>query len=356
MEDLMLTYNNSIQEMEVITKQIKTDLGFSFEEWDFEKSESSLDAVDYCFTFLFGLLGAFLSTSKKFEKFLAGIHKSASEVPGDYNKIQVMIGNLVHHKKDNIDKMVFRDFTNVDRRFHRLFWGHDIFSTGPDNPFVLMVNQKGSLIKGVLQAFRHLLGDTMSKQGLPMPGSSFFDYTNENGKMRNYIVDICENLSEEAYGHQSAQKIYEHLFTIRAQDITGGFLVKTLTEVYFKIRKIDDKLRKTQIAFMSYAVNFFTEAIIGMVRQKGIPYINIPVGSAMLVAFAKFCYLDHKEIDKLIKRTNELVEINDEIIMKYELHNELLNTNNSVEEIIDDLERSEDNMDELIDFLKGDNK
>ena len=193
----------------------------------------------------------------------------------------------------------------------------------------------------------------MSKQGLPAPGTSAFDYINENEKTSNYIIDLVNNLSIETFDNKSmSQEIYSHLFTIRAQDIAGGAIAKLLTEVYFRVRKIDDKLRKSQIQFMVYAVNFFAEAVIGATKQKGVPYINIPVGTAMLVAFAKFCYFDSKETRQLVKKTNALTIITDELIEKYDYQLSLVSNYDSAEEMLDALEQSDLNMDSLINFLK----
>ena len=83
--------------------------------------------------------------------------------------------------------------------------------------------------------------------------------------------------------------------TIRAQDVVAGTVAKLLTELYFKIRKIEDKIRCAEIQLIAYSVNFFGEAVAGMIKQKGVPYINIPLGSAAISAFIRFCYWNNKE-------------------------------------------------------------
>lgn len=351
-----ISYGNALVELEKISQKIHEKLGFEIDFNGIGQCDSSLDTADYCFTFLFGFIGAVISTNEKLERYLADIHNAASGANGEYDKFQILMGKLLHHDGDFIDKMVRRDGNKTDVRFHRLLWGHDIFNNGEDNPFRLMIEQKGSKFGGILQALRHLVADTMSKQGLPAPGTSSFDYI-EDGKTSNYIIKLATTLSLEAYDNKAmSQEIYSHLFTIRAQDITGGMLAKILTEVYFKVRKIEDKLRKAQMIFMVYAINFFAEAVIGAVRQKGVPYVNIPVGVLMMVAFAKFCYVDSKETYLLIKKTKALTAVTDELVEKYEYHSSLSIGYSSTNEMIESLERSERNMDLLIDFLKGEGK
>ena len=352
MDKFEFFYENSLKEIYRISNEIRNSNEFEVDVHRITKSGSSLDAADYCFTLFFGIVGALISTNGKLEAYLADIHKVASGSDGDYDGFQVMMGKLFHHQGDAIDKMVKRDGSVTDIRFHRLLWGHDIFSRGEDNPFSLMINQKGSKLGGILQALRHLIADTMSKQGLPAPGTSLFDYTNGQGKTTNYIIDILNNLSIQAFDNKAmAREIYSHLFTIRMQDLTGGILARSLTEVYFRIRKIDDELRKSQMTFMVYAINFFMEAVVGSVRQKGIPYINIPVGTAMLTSFARYCALDADRTRKLTNRTKELTEITLEITKRHNYHSTLLTKYSTAEEILDSMEQSESNMDALIEFL-----
>ena len=348
-------YQNALCEIDRISADIEESVGFDPNCIIIENSESTLDVADYCFTFLFGLLGAVISTNEKLEAYLADIHKAASEADGEYDKFQLLMGKVLHHKGDSIDRMSRRDGSPTYIMFHRLLWGHDPLSGGGDNPFRLMIAQEDSKIRGALQALRHLIADTMSKQGLPIPGSSVLDYVNEDGKTTNYIIDLANNLSIEAFDNKAmSQEIYSHLFTIRTQDIAGGVIAKVLTEVYFKARKIEDKLRKSQMLFMVYAINFFAEAVIGAVKQKGVPYVNIPVATSMIVSFAKFCYYDAKETRLLTKETERLTQISEEIIDMYEYHQALSIGCSSANELMCVLNRSDNNMGALLDFLEGD--
>jgi hypothetical protein len=215
-----------------------------------------------------------------------------------------------------------------------------------------MIKQKG-ILGGIFQTLRHLIADTMSKEGLPMPGSSWLDYDKENGRVSNYLMNIIKDIPK---GEEiKYTDIYSSLFTIKALDVAGGTLASLLAESYIKNRKIEDKLRKAQIVFMVYAINFFTEAAIGASRQKGIPYINIPVGSMMITSFTKFCYLNFEKESQLSKCTKELLAKSDKLIEKYESQLKELNTFDSKDEMLENINQTDSNMNALIDYL-GENK
>lgn len=318
------------------------------------KSESSLDAWDYCYAIAIGMAGVFIATNEAFGKYLDEIHKAASGSSGEYDRFQSFLGNLLHHEGDHIDMLErpFKDRNggNAYCIFHRLLWGHDIFSIQGDNPFALMFKQKG--IGGIIQAVRHLLADTASKQGLPLPGSSFFDTVTEDNKTTNYLIKIAQQLSEESTGlKSSAQDIYSHIFTIRAQDVTAGVVVKLVSELYFKLRKIEDDIRRTEIRLIAYSVNFPGEAVVGCIKQKGVPYINIPLAGAMATSFAQFCYYNDKEIRKLTANTqaihSQVVELEIDVANRC-LALPALET---ADDYLEASDQADDNIAELLDFF-----
>ena len=301
-------YQGALLDVEVAITQALTDVEISMpsDVSLVEKSTGTLDAWDYCYAVAIGMAGVFISTNEAFGEYLDQIHKAASGASGEYDKFQSFLGDKLSHHGDYID-MIERPFKNRNGGnayciFHRLLWGHDVLSIGEDNPFVLMFNQQG--MAGILQAVRHLLADTASKQGLPLPGSSYLDIVDENNKTSNYLIMVAQQLSEESTGLKSnAQEIFSHMMTIRTQDITAGVVVKLVTELYFLIRRIDDKIRRAEIRLIAYTVNFLGEAVVGCVRQNGVPYINLPLAGAMATSFARLCYLDSKEVRSLAAKT-----------------------------------------------------
>ena len=321
---MIMEYTNSIAYYE-IEKQLETlitESGLEIANWDnadfeiIEKTASNLDAWDYCYSIAVGLVSPFISTNEELQDYLKEIHNAASGAKGEYDFLQKTLGILLHHKGDPIDqidrKFIKRDRENAYILFHRLLWGHDIFSTKSDNPFFLMVKKQG--LSGVIQALQHLLADTTSKQGLPFPGSSYLDFVDENGNLSNYLIKLSQHLSVSTTGNKRvAQEIYAHMFTIRAADILGPGSNATLSKMYFTIRNIEDEIRKHQFNLISYSINFWAQALIGLGRL-GVPYINIPVGAAMTKSFVSLYASSRSRTRKLIQKGRVLEQETDRLI------------------------------------------
>lgn len=304
---------------------------------DIEKSCSILDGWDYCFSIAIGLISPFITTSEELQDYLKEIHNAASEATGDYDYLQKLLGMLLHHKGDPIDqinrKFIKRDKENAYVLFHRLLWGHDIFSIKEDNPFYLMVKKQG--LSGIIQAVQHLLADTTSKQGLPFPGSSYFDFVDENGNLSNYLIGISQELSIETTGcKRYAQEIYSHLFTIRASDILGASSIFVFNSIYFKLRKISDDVRRQQFCLISYSVTFWVQAIIG-IGMRGVPSCNFPVGIAMIKSFVSLYKASLSKTSNLVKSGEQLEVETDRLIVIAE--NDFMSQNNTTD--MDDLKQ-----------------
>lgn len=322
-----------------------------------QKSASSLDVWDYCFSIAIGMLGARITTSSQLENYLINVHKAASNTSGNYTGLQKILGMLLEHKGDSIDKIAadkcFKNRANENAYglFHRLLWGHDILSVQGDNPFRLMIEQQG--VSGILQAVRHLIADTMSKQGLPLPGSSFLDYTKNNGKISNYLIKIAQDFAQESVQNKNyAQTIYSHMFTIRAQDIMGGSIISAVSAAYFKIRDIQDSLRRVQFCLIAYSVAFFGQAILGAAKQAGVPFINIPLATVIFKNLIQLYYFSIKETRQLHDRTQELIKRGNVLTEKVKATDEEVTEYNNANDYLDELSKGQRNVDSLIEFFE----
>lgn len=355
-------FNDSISMLDVLSQQCKSEI----ESWEctdinaIKKSVSFLDAWDYCFSIAIGMAGAKITTSEQLEIYLNDIHHVASGAAGDYTKLQEILGLLLHHQGDAIDKLVTeKHFTNrayeaADVGYHRLLWGHDILNLSANNPFKLMFDQQG--VSGILQAVRHLIADTTSKQGLPVPGSSYLDYVGENGKVSNYLIDIAKKFSEESVGNKrNAQSIYSHMFTVRAQDIVGGGAITEFSTMYFKVRGVDDTLRKVQFHLIAYSVAFFGEALLGAAKQGGVPYINIPLAVLVFKNLTQLYFFSIKEIRQLHDKTYELIAKGDELRTHVNETGGGLVSYDNAEAYINELSQGQSNVDSLIEAFEGRN-
>lgn len=324
-EQGIVVYENALAELQAHSLanrvQIKSIIGREPAEEPFP--DSDMDGWDFAVCLISAALSALITTSEELTEWFAGVHDVASEKKGDHGSLQKALGALFHHKGDSLDMFSTRGDEDPWRLFHRLFFGHDILSKGGDvmdNPFYLMFRQEGDDgnplgMRGILQACRHLVGDTFSKQGLPLLGSSYFDYEKENGRPWNYLIDLCQSLSESGYGSKTyAEPIYEHLLTIRAQDIAGGMAARAITSGYFKLRKLDDDVRVTQVRLLSYTMSFYAQAIVGATKQKGIPYVNAPLGAAMVKECGSLLIASNVRTSQLNKRTLEVHCATDAVI------------------------------------------
>jgi len=125
----------------------------------------------------------------------------------------------------------------------------------------------------------------------------------------------------------------------------------TTRGIFIKARKIEDMIRGEEIRLIAYAVNFFAETIIGTVRQNGVPYINIPVGTAMATSFGRFCYYNYKDLKLINKETERLIKNSDELLEKSEFIDDFLLQRETADEYLGEVDRSNDNVSRLITFL-----
>lgn len=295
------------------------------------KMPSDLEPLDMAWCLLTAVASTFISTNEDFAKWLEGMHDVASDKSGSFDAVQKILGQILHHKDDWMDNFKARDAQNAYGLFHRLLGGHDIFATGetltPHNPFMMMIKQKGSVVGGALQATKHLIADTFSSQGLPLPFSSYLDYAKDNGRPWNRIIDIVQELSISTTGNgnkDQAEAIYSHMFTLRAQDFIGGGAALVLTTAYLKARQIEDEIRVAQIRLVSYALSFFAQAAVGAVKQNGVPYINHVVGVAMAKNLVQLFYFSNKRTRLLDVKTNQLHEEVVEVITEHDDLKDLL--------------------------------
>ena len=287
-----------------------------------------LTATDYAFAIMVGVFGAVITNSKNVEKILDEIHQIAStplkENDTVFNKI---IKALLGHYQTDMDtlpigpdgKRGFPTRTAGAGRSgpHRIFWGHDILSLKNDNPFALMIKQTGSISKGILAALKHLTADTFSKQGLPIPTSSWWDYSyNDGKKVGNKLLDFCNRLYDESAHAMSKtganNEIFNHMFSIHVQDITVQALGSALCKRYMKYRHLKDKVVEHQFLLISYAVMFYLNSFLGFART-GILYINWSAGICMVKELILMNTSSWIEMKKLEKMTAETIRCSNDI-------------------------------------------
>lgn len=227
-----------------------------------------LEFYDIMFAILIGLVGSFITTSEKLKEFLRLFHDTPTKNDSP-NTIQEQANKLLEHSGQDMDqqgKFTNRNGGKVPFGFHRLFFGHDILSWKGDNPFQLLIKQFG-FFEGIKKAFLHLIADTCSKQGLPIPGHSIFDIKSGDD-VSNILYEISKKINPE-----KVQAVYQNLFTIHASDLLGGGATILLTNAYLNICNYQNKKSKSIFKMVVHITNFIVTAIIGLAKTS-IPKIN----------------------------------------------------------------------------------
>ncbi|OUM97943.1 MAG: hypothetical protein BAA04_05030 [Firmicutes bacterium ZCTH02-B6] len=355
---LVQSLERSIQDLVRLQKRLadaNVDLG-NLDKTQLGSIPSQLDVWDYVGSLIYGLLGAALSTRNQLRDFLDTVHSDASaEHP------RSTLGAILHHYQDDIDKVplngqrVFLDRSGQQARvdFHRLLRGHDPFSLSADNPFLVLTTQpKYGIIKGVIQVFRHLAADTFSKQGLPIPFHSFFDYRTDDGKLSNWLIYIAERTKQTTGADLRANEVFSHLFSLKVQDILSTGLTWALCEAHIRARSIDDEIRATQIRVVGYSSTFLSQVVIGMVRTGGVPMINWPTLTLLLKELYKFFRLNRREIRRLEAVTEDLCQKNLALEAAVLQTGRALPTLSTGADYIRELERGYANIDSLTDIFE----
>jgi len=269
-------------------------------------SPPSNDVRNFILPVLYGVTGAAISSSEAVKEFLDKIHKISSTGGNTDDVFKTIIRLLMGHKGDIIDK-VDGEFVNrigssgIQFGAHRLMWGHDIFSTGPDNPFTLLIGQEGSIVKGISQVFRHLVADTFSKQGLPIPFHSYFDYKKGGGKLGNRLWDIA---SDNANGTNVTQA-FGNLFTIKAADIGATGLTGALCMAHNSIMNQADETSAAQVRAIAYSSQLFGKATIGVLKT-GVPFISWPTVVMTVKSIYSLYRLSYEDIAVLERATERI--------------------------------------------------
>jgi len=252
---------------------------------------------------VFGFVGGAISNNDQLKDFMDNIHTDASS-----NNPETILGKLLHHKGDVIDHTT-RNGEDFATYLHRLYGGHDPFSIGHgDNPFVLLCEQYG-IPKGIIQAIRHLIADTFSKQGGVLGFSSFLDFKKEDGSIGNFLDEWSKEVSKGS--GLNPQQVYSELFAIKAQDITSVIITEVLVNAYVKLKHLRNKdnffssIGISQLKIIAYLTNVLTSATWGAAKHNGIPNLNIPAIFKLILEIIKFYVLNYKELYKITKEIEQ---------------------------------------------------
>ena len=333
-------------------------------------SPSMLDKYDLLFCFTFGVLGTIINNSQKIDDFLENIHKDSL-----ITNPKTFFGKLLRHGGTHMDKVptpngkkYVNRLAKLDKKSglyipegglggpHRIMWGHDILSFGPDNPIMLMINQFG-FGKGIIKMFQHLIADTCSTQGLPIPGHSFFDFifmkSNGNKQLGNRLLDFCKKINNEVGNSNNGvdNKAFNQFFSIKAQDVMAKGLTFGLCMAYMAARGIKDKLRRTQIQLIATMVNFVGTVVWGIAKY-GVPTVNWIALGSMVKLTVQLCVNSYGVTMSLQRITTEIVASNVALERRVLETGQFLPTHTDPWDYIDDYLQEQQRAADFINFLE----
>jgi hypothetical protein len=169
--------------------------------------------------------------------------------------------------------------------FHRLKHGHDLFS-----PFEVdwsnYAQHKGisGLTASLWPWIRHLLQDTFSREGLPIPGSSM---------LRSFIV-----------GHVSFDT-YRELMTVKARDLVGAALTTGIMEGYVALSSLAAGQKPCLSSYRRYSLVAGAHLVsVGAGLLMPSPSLNY--GSAVQAAYYGFKLLSLiREVDRILAKRDD---------------------------------------------------
>ena len=358
-DEVLINPSEAVKSLEIMQEKLKAA------NIDFEQSitksvqdvPSNLDGYDLAFCLIAGIAGTTINKNESIKKFLISVHEDAST-----DNPKRLLGKLLKHKGDHMDAHPiagkFRD--RAGQKIispHRIMWGHDILSISKDNPFYLLINQYG-VGRGIIQALKHLVADSCSKGGLPIPTSSWWDYSTGDGKpLGNMLIDFCKKVNDEVgrsnKGTAFNNPTFNQLFSIQMEDVIAKGLTLALVKAYLVARGIKNEIRITQIHLFSTFVLFFSLFIWDAIRT-GIPKINWIVFLSMIKLTAQLYIKNNWETKELQRITTEIVESNIGLEKRVYLTGEVFITHANPWTYVDEYYEEQRNMRDLIYDLGGD--
>ncbi|MBS1972630.1 MAG: hypothetical protein JSU04_20145 [Bdellovibrionales bacterium] len=181
---------------------------------------------------------------------------------------------------------------------HRLRFGHDILN--PQEVFNLNAEHYGSPMKGLAAWLSHLFMDSFSKEGMPLPGSSYFrDYFEKNG-----LPD---------------KEVYQKYLTIKGRDIAGSMLVEGLIKLYLSVHtkgcdsKQRNSTRESAVRFFSHSFCVFGGLSLSPKSIASANWPSVGLASNALFHLLKNQMTDSKQLEHCLK----IIERNQEVVLSY---------------------------------------
>ena len=279
-QSLVMRSSYDLHERGVLLEKATTEalldhLGVDQSGWDAEGDFEALRPTDTVIGLVAGLAGSL--TSAGLEGPLAKIHDQPKGLKED-NPILWRISERLKHGGSPMDA--------VRGRKHRLKLGHDLL-----NPFEVwetLATQYGGHYGAALHWVKHMVCDSLSTEGLPLPGHSLF-----SGRLRDLMVNNLKPNEITSY------------FSVKSRDLIGAGLVSAILFAYHRYRIHSEGSPKQQ-NYRSYRIAMFAH---GTCLITGLMLGMLNYGSLVLFGKNVLCasIYDMKITKKLDAQRHELL-------------------------------------------------
>lgn len=279
--------SNSFQEL--LTKSEKTIEKYNISENNFTdlSKYDSLNDKDILITLTAGCLGAI--TPKISSDFFDKIHETL-------NKSNSILGKIFNHRGEWIDSVMREDGRRVIKgKFHRFRpdGNHDLLNL---QGLITSVRQFG-LLKGTIKYIIHMILDSCSQTGIPLPGTS------------NFLYYIRTKMGMKLY----SLKDQSYWSALRMGNFLQCGVTSSILMVYEKIEKIpQDSLRIPQLGLWSHGLSLLGATYIATQTNNPIMLSKISYPTALM--FLKNFYSFHSALNKITKESELFDEEIDKLI------------------------------------------
>ena len=194
--------------------------------FDLDERVQFLTNRDKAYCILFGAFGAL--TAASLSEPLSKIHDK--QYLKKDNAVLWRVAKYLEHPNTYPDK-------EIGGLSHRAKFGHDVFNL-KEVYECIQEDGKGDLPKGMWDYIKHvILADPLSKQGIPIPGSSLF---------KDKVVAVAKE----------DQNFYKSVLTYKHKDLMGYLLVEGLVRFYNSYYKLSENMyRYHEMHFYSQFIN-----------------------------------------------------------------------------------------------------
>jgi len=187
-------------------------------------------------------------------------------------------------------------------RLHRPGHGHDIL-----NPFEVnwgdyfSEGSQAGLATKLRAWLRHLAQDCFSRQGLPLPGSSY---------IRGIIETILKG--SKTWLGVSQFDLYEAAGTLKARDFVGMTAAPLLIKIYVLGTEFDNKKRFMNYRYLSLSLGALVSSLaFGLMMHH--PSLNYPALTAAIPYAVALWKLDHK-LGRLLAERQKVLDANADLV------------------------------------------